>query len=502
MRIARTADEVRDGFARARSEAAAAFGDDRMFIEKFIETPRHIEIQVMGDRHGAVIHLGERECSIQRRNQKVLEEAPSPLLDDAMRAAMGAQAIALARAVQYDSAGTVEFVVGQDKSFYFLEMNTRLQVEHPVTELVTGIDIVEQMIRVAAGEPLGIAQADLRIEGWAVEARIYAEDPSRGFQPSAGRLAPFMPPPEASAGGVTIRVDTGFAEGDTVSVYYDPMIAKLITHAPTRAAAIAAQSEALDRFAIGGLRHNLAFLSTLMAMPRWQEGRLSTAFIAEEFGDSVPERQPDGPLARAMVAILAANAHRAERRRSARAGRAGPERQEGTRRIVVLDGKPQAEWPVTVVADPLGQVMVTFADGETLAVSSDWRAPAPLWTGTVGAVRMSVQLSGTAEAMTLRHAGKVLTGAVWSPRAWALTQFMPKPGRGQAGGLLRAPMPGLLTKLLVQAGDVVSVGQPLAVIEAMKMEAVLSSRDAGTVAEIYRASGDTLAIDTLILRLV
>jgi propionyl-CoA carboxylase alpha chain len=500
MRIARTAEEVRDGFARARSEAASAFGDDRMFIEKFIENPRHIEIQVLGDRYGTVIHLGERECSIQRRNQKVLEEAPSPLLDDATREAMASQAVALARAVQYDSAGTVEFVVGQDKSFYFLEMNTRLQVEHPVTELVTGIDIVEQMIRVAAGERLGIAQADVRMVGWAVEARIYAEDPARGFQPSVGRIGPFAPPPEMSADGVTIRVDTGLAEGDTVSVYYDPMIAKLITHAPTRAAAIAAQSAALDRFAIGGIRHNLAFLATLMALPRWQEGRLSTALIAETFGDSVPEGQPDAALTRIMVAILAANAHQAERQRSMRAGRAGAAGQGETRRIVVLDGAARAEWPVTTAADPMGQVTVTFTEGEALVVRSDWEAPAPVWAGSVGATAMSVPLSQSAEAVTLRHGGAVLTGRVWPPRAWALARFMPKAPPGEAGGVLRAPMPGLLTKLLVQLGEVVSVGQPLAVIEAMKMEAVLSSRDAGTVVEIYQGAGDTLAIDAAILR--
>ncbi|MFN3483500.1 MAG: acetyl/propionyl/methylcrotonyl-CoA carboxylase subunit alpha, partial [Rhabdaerophilum calidifontis] len=283
MRIAWNASEVEEGFERSRSEAAASFGDDRMFVEKFIVNPRHIEIQVLGDKHGNVIHLGERECSVQRRNQKVVEEAPSPLLDAETRAKMGAQAVALARAVNYDSAGTVEFVAGQDKSFYFLEMNTRLQVEHPVTEMITGLDLVEEMIRIAAGETLRHRQEDITIKGWAVESRIYAEDPSRNFLPSIGRLIRYRPPAEGQSGAVTLRNDTGVEEGGQISMFYDPMIAKLVTHAPTRAEAIAAQAEALDEFVIDGIRHNIPFLSTLMAHPRWREGRLSTGFIAEEF---------------------------------------------------------------------------------------------------------------------------------------------------------------------------------------------------------------------------
>src|SRR4030081_1880911 len=272
MRMAHSAGEVAEGFARARSEAKSSFGDDRVFIEKFIVDPRHIEIQVLGDKHGNVIHLGERECSIQRRNQKFVEEAPTPLIDAATRAAMGEQAVALARAVGYDSAGTVEFVAAQDKSFYFLEMNTRLQVEHPVTELVTGIDLVEQMIRVAAGEKLALKQADVKLNGWAVETRIYAEDPTRNFLPSTGRLVTYRPPAETTRDGVTVRNDTGVYEGGEISLYYDPMIAKLVTHAETRERAIAAQSQALDEFAIHGIRHNIPFLSALMQHPRWQAG--------------------------------------------------------------------------------------------------------------------------------------------------------------------------------------------------------------------------------------
>ncbi len=309
MRIAHSSGEVAEGFARARSEAKSSFGDDRVFIEKFITDPRHIEIQVLGDKHGNVVHLGERECSIQRRNQKVAEEAPSPLLDADTRAAMGEQAVALAKAVGYNSAGTVEFVAGQDKSFYFLEMNTRLQVEHPVTELVTGIDLVEQMIRVAAGEQLAFKQSDVKLTGWAVETRIYAEDPYRNFLPSIGRLKRYRPPPETRAGGVTVRNDTGVTEGSEISLYYDPMIAKLVTHAPTRMQAISAQSDALDAFTIEGIRHNIPFLSALMQHPRWREGRLSTGFIAEEFPGGFHPIAPMPETADVLAAVAAAIDH-------------------------------------------------------------------------------------------------------------------------------------------------------------------------------------------------
>src|SRR5690349_14905566 len=297
MRIAHSKAEVAEGFTRARSEAKSSFGDDRVFIEKFITDPRHVEIQVLGDKHGNVIHLGERECSIQRRNQKVIEEAPSPLLDEATRKNMGEQAVALAKAVGYDSAGTVEFVAGQDKSFYFLEMNTRLQVEHPVTELITGIDLVEEMIRVAAGEKLRLTQGDVKLSGWAVESRIYAEDPYRNFLPSTGRLTRYRPPQEQSTHDFTVRNDTGVYEGGEISIYYDPMIAKLVTHAPTRERAIKVQSNALDAFVIDGIRHNIPFLSALMQHPRWQKGKLSTGFIAEEFPDGFRHAPAEGKRA-------------------------------------------------------------------------------------------------------------------------------------------------------------------------------------------------------------
>src|SRR5215813_10625501 len=309
MRIAHSRAEVAEGFARARSEAKSSFGDERVFIEKFIVDPRHVEIQVLADKHGNVIYLGERECSIQRRNQKVVEEAPSPLVDSATRARMGAQAVTLAKAVGYDSAGTVEFVAAQDKRFYFLEMNTRLQVEHPVTELVTGIDLVEQMIRIAAGKKLKLKQRDVKLSGWAVETRIYAEDPTRNFLPSIGRLVRYRPPAEHSADGVTVRVDTGVYEGGEISLYYDPMIAKLITHAPTREEAVAAQADALDAFDVEGFRHNIPFLTALMQHERWQAGKLSTAFLAEEFPAGFHPIIPDQATARVLAAVAAAIDH-------------------------------------------------------------------------------------------------------------------------------------------------------------------------------------------------
>src|SRR3979490_1469261 len=325
MRIAYSQSEVAEGFARSRSEAKSSFGDDRMFIEKFIVDPRHIEIQVLGDKHGNVIYLGERECSIQRRNQKVIEEAPSPLLDEATRRKMGEQAVALAKAVGYDSAGTVEFVAGQDKSFFFLEMNTRLQVEHPVTELITGIDLVEQMIRVAAGEKLSSKQSDIKPSGWAIESRIYAEDPFRGFLPSTGRLVRYRPPAEGKRGEATVRNDTGVYEGGEISLFYDPLIAKLVTQAPTRGEAIAAQADALDAFAIEGFRNNVLVLSALMQHKRWQAGKLSTAFLAQEFPDGFHPIAPKGETARVLAAVAAAMDHvLGARRRRISGQRPGP----------------------------------------------------------------------------------------------------------------------------------------------------------------------------------
>src|SRR6188508_1580970 len=378
MRIAHSRSEVAEGFNVSKAEAKSSFGDDRVFIEKFIVDPRHIEIQVLGDKHGNVIYLGERECSIQRRNQKVIEEAPSPLLDEATRKKMGEQAVALSKAVGYDSAGTVEFVAGQDRTFFFLEMNTRLQVEHPVTELVTGIDLVEQMIRVAAGEKLRIKQADVKLNGWAVESRVYAEDPYRNFLPSTGRLTRYRPPQEQTANGVTVRNDTGVYEGGEISLYYDPMIAKLVTHAPTRAAAIAAQSDALDAFVIDGIRHNVPFLAALMAHPRWEAGKLSTGFIAEEFPDGFHAAAPQGEAAKVLAAVAAAVDHVLGERKRRISGQLGGKTvtRESERAVWLGD----EEIRLTVKREN-GVIEVRFHDGRARAsrVVSDWRPGAPVW---------------------------------------------------------------------------------------------------------------------------
>src|SRR5262245_644003 len=403
MRIAHSKAEVAENFVRARSEAKSSFGDDRVFIEKFITDPRHVEIQVLGDKHGNVIYLGERECSIQRRNQKVIEEAPSPLLDAATRAKMGEQAVALAKAVGYDSAGTVEFVAGQDRSFYFLEMNTRLQVEHPVTELVTGIDLVEQMIRVAAGEALKLKQSDVKLTGWAVESRVYAEDPTRNFLPSTGRLTTYRPPEESQANGITVRNDTGVYEGGEISIWYDPMIAKLVTHAATREAAIDAQAQALDAFAIEGIRHNIPFLTALMAHPRWRAGKLSTGFIAEEYKSGFQNPAPQGESAKILAAVAVAIDHRLGNRKRQISGQlTGRPVTRATSRRVWLDTTEHA-------VDVTDEGAVHFGDGEVglvpengdsaltvlygggagenaddlITLKSAWKPGEPVWSGTV-----------------------------------------------------------------------------------------------------------------------
>ncbi|KYG18837.1 acetyl-CoA carboxylase, partial [Bradyrhizobium sp. AT1] len=393
MRIAHSTAEVAEGFNLAKAEAKASFGDDRVFVEKFIVDPRHIEIQVLGDKHGNVIYLGERECSIQRRNQKVIEEAPSPLLDEATRRKMGEQAVALAKAVNYDSAGTVEFVAGQDKSFYFLEMNTRLQVEHPVTELVTGVDLVEQMIRVASGEKLALTQKDVTLTGWAVESRLYAEDPFRNFLPSIGRLVKYRPPAEASHDGITIRNDTGVQEGGEISIHYDPMIAKLVTHAPSRAAAIEAQATALDSFYVDGIRHNIPFLSALMHHPRWREGRLSTGFIAEEFPKGFAVRVPEGEVARRIAAVGAVIDHvLGERKRQISGQMGGRVVQRERRRAVWLD-RQEIQLEVGREGDAIAVRFVDAAGkpGNAHLLQSPWKPGDPVWQGTIDGHLVAVQ---------------------------------------------------------------------------------------------------------------
>ena len=498
MRIAHSKADVKEGFVRARSEAKSSFGDERVFIEKFITDPRHVEIQVLGDKHGNVIYLGERECSIQRRNQKVIEEAPSPLLDAATRKKMGEQAVALAKAVGYDSAGTVEFVAGQDKSFYFLEMNTRLQVEHPVTELVTGIDLVEQMIRIAAGEKLAIRQSDVKFDGWAVESRVYAEDPYRNFLPSTGRLTRYRPPQEQTANGVTVRNDTGVYEGGEISLYYDPMIAKLVTHAPTRAAAIAVQSDALDAFVIDGIRHNIPFLAALMAHPRWQAGKLSTGFIAEEFPGGFHAGAPQGEIAKVLAAVAAAIDHvLGERKRRISGQLGGKTVTRESERAVWLG---EEEIRLTVKREN-GVIEVRFHDGRARAsrVVSDWRPGAPVWNGTVDGHPATVQVRAIPNGFALSYRGVETRAYVYTEREAGYARLMPVRKAGDTGKQVVCPMPGLVVSIAVKEGQEVKAGETVAVVEAMKMENVLRAEIDGTVKKINAKPGDSLAVDAVIL---
>ncbi|MGQ0485107.1 MAG: ATP-binding protein, partial [Hyphomicrobiales bacterium] len=486
MRIAHSASEVRDGFARASSEAKSSFGDDRVFIEKFIVNPRHIEIQVLGDRHGNVIHLGERECSIQRRNQKVVEEAPSPLLDEKTRAAMGAEAVALAKAVGYDSAGTVEFVAGQDRSFYFLEMNTRLQVEHPVTELVTGIDLVEHMIRVAAGEKLAIRQQDVKFGGWAVETRIYAEDPSRNFLPSTGRLVKYRPPAEQKAGGVTVRNDTGVYEGGEISIWYDPMIAKLCTHAGTRSAAVAAMAEALDAFYIDGIRHNIPFLSAIMENPRWQAGALSTGFIAEEFPGGFHGIVPTRDVAARLAEVACLLDHIENRRKRKIGGQMrGREVSFSTSRQVRLG----QEWY---------RLEVTAETGR-LADACGWVPGAPVFSAVIGGKVMTVQVRRILNGYRLNHRGVSLEAHVYTEREAELARLVPEKQVTDTSKTLLCPMPGLVIAIAVAEGQEVKAGETLAIVEAMKMENILRAERDVTVKKLNARQGDSLAVDAVIM---
>ena len=502
MRIAWSRDEVTEGFTRAQSEARSSFGDDRVFVEKFIVNPRHIEIQVLGDKHGNVIYLGERECSIQRRNQKVIEEAPSPLLDEATRAKMGEQAVALAKAVNYDSAGTVEFVAGQDRSFFFLEMNTRLQVEHPVTELITGVDLVEQMIRVAAGEPLAIKQADVHLKGWAVESRIYAEDPTRNFLPSTGRLVTYRPPAEGHRDGVTVRNDTGVFEGGDISIYYDPMIAKLVTHAGDRLTAIEAQARALDDFVIEGIRHNIPFLSSLMQHPRWREARLSTGFIAEEYPDGFAPLVAEGETAHVMAAIAAAADHVMNERKRQISGQMQTQRPVSFERArTVMLGK--ARFDVTLDEGD-GALLVRFDDKSVHAhrLVSDWAPGQFVWRGAVDDEPVSCQVFPILNGLELAHRGVRVAARVYTRREAELAALMPEKKAADTSKKLLCPMPGLVKAMLVSVGQEVKAGEALCMVEAMKMENVLRAERDVTVSKIHAAEGDSLAVDAVIMEFV
>jgi propionyl-CoA carboxylase alpha chain len=492
MRLAWSEKDVREGFEATKREGLASFGDDRVFIEKFIEQPRHIEIQLIGDQHGSIVYLGERECSIQRRHQKVVEEAPSPFVDPAMRKAMGEQAVALAAAVGYYSAGTVELIVGADKSFYFLEMNTRLQVEHPVTEEITGIDLVEQMIRVAAGEKLPFTQDDIVLNGWAIEARVYAEDPYRGFLPSTGRLVRYDPPEEERGDERVIRVDDGVREGLDVSMFYDPMIAKLVSWAPTREGAIDAQIGALDRFELAGLGNNVDFLSALMQHPRFRSGNITTNFIAEEYPDGFHGAPASADLKRGLAAIAAfvATAY-SDRARLVDGQLNGPleppsdwqVRLGDTDHEVALDGDDLtvdgAPLVLEAIYSPGDRAILASVDGEEIVVR-------------IANHRTGFQLTTRGAS----HFARVLPAHV-APLARHMIEKIPP----DLSKFLLCPMPGLLMQLHVGAGDQVEAGQPLAVVEAMKMENILRAEKSGTVKSVNAAAGDSLAVDAVILEM-
>jgi propionyl-CoA carboxylase alpha chain len=492
LRVAFNDQEAHEGFSSCRTEAKNAFGDDRVFIEKYVEEPRHIEIQLIGDAHGNCIYLQERECSIQRRHQKVIEEAPSPFLDEKTRKAMGEQAVALAKAVKYQSAGTVEFVVGKDKSFYFLEMNTRLQVEHPVTECITGLDLVELMIRVAAGEKLPFAQKDVKLNGWAMECRINAEDPFRNFLPSTGRLTRYIPP--AENGGV--RVDTGVYEGGEISMYYDSMIAKLIVHGATRDQAIAKMRDALNAFVIRGVSSNIAFQSALMQHPRFQSGKFNTGFIAEEFpkGFSAESLVHEDPL------LLAAVAAFARRRYIDRAIRTsgqlrGHERKVGNEWTVLMGGK---KYDLTLT--PTGGGYTVAHDGQSCELRSNWRLGEPIFRGTWNSEPVCLQLERLGLKYRVTHWGTQADMMVMTGRAAELLSLMPDKPKPDLSKFLLSPMPGLLTDMPLKVGQEVKAGEKLAAIEAMKMENILKADQDCVVAEVLAKKGDSLAVDQPIVR--
>ncbi|WP_294613984.1 acetyl-CoA carboxylase biotin carboxylase subunit [Roseovarius sp.] len=496
MRIAWNDEEAREGFQSSKNEAASSFGDDRIFIEKFVTQPRHIEIQVLCDSHGNGIYLGERECSIQRRNQKVIEEAPSPFLDEATRKAMGEQSVALAQAVGYSSAGTVEFIVDGERNFYFLEMNTRLQVEHPVTELITGVDLVEQMIRVAYGEKLGLAQGDVKLTGWAVESRLYAEDPYRGFLPSIGRLSRYRPPQELAIEGAVVRNDTGVFEGGEISMYYDPMIAKLCTWGHTRSEAIEGMRNALDGFEMEGVGHNLPFLSAVMDHPKFVAGEMTTAFIEEEYPDGFEGVSLGDDALRAIAASCAAMHRVAEIRRTRVSGRMdNHERHVGEDWVVSLQGHSFA---VTVAADKSGAT-VGFEDGDTLRVTSDWTPGDQLATLMVDGKPLVLKVGKVSGGFRIRSRGADLKVHVRTPRQAELAALMPEKLPPDTSKLLLCPMPGLIVKVNVAVGDEVQEGQALCTVEAMKMENILRAEKKAIVTKLNAGPGDSLAVDDVIM---
>jgi propionyl-CoA carboxylase alpha chain len=495
IRVAWNTRDVEEGFPAVKAEAKASFGDDRIFIEKFIESPRHIEIQVLGDKHGHVVHLFERECSIQRRNQKVIEEAPSPLLDEATRAAMGEQAVRLAQAVNYDSAGTVEFVAGQDKSFFFLEMNTRLQVEHPVTELITGLDLVEQMIRSAYGEKLAFSQKDLKIDGWAVESRIYAEDPYRGFLPSIGRLVRYDPPAEGDVslpggGKIKVRNDAGVREGDEISMFYDPMISKLSTWAKTRLAAVDAMGAALEDFHIEGLGQNIPFLAAVMDQDRFRSGRLSTNYIKDEFPEGFSGTAPT-PFQRDLMAAVACAMHRVLTRRAA------PQLLRDDW-VVIENGERR----LVRVTNGAALNVEFLDDGRALSLTDvDWRPGKPVFKGVLDGRAFAAQVEPAAEGFKIRHRACTAKVLVLTPRTAELHERLPPKQAADTSKMVLSPMPGLVVTLDVAVGQQVRAGEAVAVIEAMKMQNIIRAERDGVVKAVNAKAGDSVAADEVLVEL-
>jgi len=495
MRIAWNDVEAREGFQSSKNEAASSFGDDRIFIEKFVTQPRHIEIQVLADSHGNCIYLNERECSIQRRNQKVIEEAPSPFLNPEVRKSMGEQSCALAQSVGYTSAGTVEFIVDSDQNFYFLEMNTRLQVEHPVTELITGVDLVEQMIRVANGEMLSLKQAEVKISGWAMESRLYAEDPYRGFLPSIGRLTRYRPPAENRSETAVVRNDTGVFEGGEISMFYDPMIAKLCTWAPNRAGAIAEMRNALDAFEVEGIGHNIPFLSAVMDHPKFCAGNITTAFIEEEYPDGFLGVELTIETLKTVAACAAAMYRLGEIRRTRVSGRMdNHERRVRDDWVVSLQGH---DFPVDIAADPNGST-VRFESGSH-RVASDWTPGKSMAVMNVDGIDISLKVEKCTSGFRVRFRGADMRVMVRSPRQAELAKLMIEKTPPDTSKLLLCPMPGLIVKVEVSVGDEVQEGQSLCTVEAMKMENILRAERQSIVSKVYAAAGDSLAVDAIIM---
>ena len=502
MRIARSEADVREGFKAARNEAKSSFGDDRILIEKFVEKPRHIEIQVLGDKHGHVVHLNERECSVQRRNQKVLEEAPSPFLDTKTRKKMGEQAVALAKAVDYDSAGTVEFIVDPQKNFYFLEMNTRLQVEHPVTELTHDIDLVEQMIRVAAGQELGFTQVELRPKGWAVEARLYAEDPYRGFLPSIGRLKRYVEPAEGPVGPGALRIDSGVREGDEISMFYDPMIAKVIGYGDTREAAIDALNLSLDRLVVDGLQSNKPFLAAVLEEPDFRAGRIDTGYIDEHFPDGFNGTAPRENQLRWMTAAAAYADALLTERGTGITGRITPAPAPGAPReyVVILDGQSFAV-EIRLVQDGEGgaELWMPALSSDPLRLVSAWTPGQRLFEGRLGEEDFALEIRFGSEGYLLSHRGYRAPVLVYTPHAAQLHARLPEKEPVDTAKLVTSPMPGLVVSISVEAGQDVKAGEPLLVVEAMKMENVLRAEVDGVIKTISCAPGDSVAADELLI---